>query len=172
MGHAPDSASRFGTQVYSDINHCITVVGSCIITYSKQPPDVRYFAAWNAVMARLTEQRRLSVVTIIDSNASIPDEATRKLIRTAMQRYTQSIERFSYVVEGSGFGAAAMRSAISLTNLAARTPYRQKVFATVGEAGVWLSRTSSSSSSEVDASVLNAVAHAMRATVNGLARTG
>jgi len=167
-----DAGDSFGKPVYSDEHHCIAVAGSCIVTYSTQPPNARYFIAWNATVARLEEQQLglLSVVTIIDSNAPIPDEAARTLMRSTMNRYAHSVERFAYVVEGRGFAAAAMRSAISLVSLAARTPYRQKVFASVEEAGVWLSRTSSQPSDGMDAKALSQLAHAMRDTVSGLAR--
>lgn len=172
MVPAFDAVERSGRTVYSDAHHCISVAGSCIVTYSNQPPDARYFVAWNAAVARLEAQHSglLSVVTIIDSSAPSPDEAARTLMRSAMNRYAQSIERFAYVVEGRGFIAAAIRSAISLVNMAARTPYRQKVFASVEEAGVWLARTSPQPGQGMDAKALSSLAHAMRDTVSGLAR--
>jgi hypothetical protein len=88
-----------------------------------------------------------------------------------MQRYARSIERFAYVVEGRGFGAAAIRSALSLLSLAARTPYRQKVFASVDEAGAWLPQAASGPGSDLDPPALSALVHTMRDEVD-LARAG
>jgi hypothetical protein len=152
----------------------MATLGRCIITYSRQPPGAKYFGAWQVAMARLAEQQagQLSVVVIIDSNAATPDESARKLIRAALQRYERSIERFAYVVEGRGFGAAAMRSAISLVSLAARTPYRLKVFASVDEAGVWLARAAREAGSALEERALGSLADSMRDKLKSLARTG
>ena len=173
LGTGFDALEWFGKPVYSAEHHCIAIAGSCVVTYSTQPPNEKYFSAWNAAVVQVSSQQssKISVVTIIDSNARIPDESERALIRGAMKRYAPSIQRFGYVIEGRGFAAAAMRSAISLTSLAARTPYRQKVFATVEEAGVWLARTSADAGDRMDAKALSSLAQAMRARVNGLART-
>jgi hypothetical protein len=122
-------------------------------------------------VARVAEQQpgKLSILVIIDSGSRSPDESQRKLIATAMQRYAPSIERFAYVVEGRGFASAALRSAISLVNLATRTPYKQKVFATLEEAGAWLARAGGEAGSGMDALALNALVHTMREKANGAA---
>jgi hypothetical protein len=164
--------SPFGTHVYSDGLHCIAVAGSCIIAYSKQPPDTKYFAFWHSIVSGVVAQQpgKLSILVIIDSGSRSPDESQRRLIASATQRYAQSIERFAYVVEGRGFAAAALRSAISLISLATRTPYRQKVFATVEEAAVWLVQAAGETGPGRDARALSALVHTMRDKVNGQAK--
>jgi hypothetical protein len=158
--------------VYSDAHHCIFIAGRCILTYSNQPPDAKYFTAFATAAARVSEQHagRLAVITIIDSATPIPDESTRKLIQTTMQRYASAIERFAYVVEGRGFAAAAIRSVISVLGLAARTPYRQKVFASVEEAEVWLAHAPPQPGSAPATSRLSPLARTMRDKVAVLAR--
>jgi hypothetical protein len=112
---------------------------------------------------------KLSILVIIDGGSRSPDESQRKLIASATQRYAHSIERFAYVVEGRGFAAAALRSAISLISLATRTPYRQKVFAGVEEAGTWLAQTAPKPGSGMAAIALSALVHTMREKVRLLA---
>jgi hypothetical protein len=162
----------FGTHVYSDQHQCIAVAGTCIVAYSMQPPDTKFFAAWQSVVARVAEQRRgkVPVLVVIDSGSRSPDESQRKLIASAMQRHAHSIERFAYVVEGRGFAAAALRSAISLISLATRTPYRQKVFATVEEAVAWLAPAAGETGPGRDVRPLSALVHTMRDKVNGQAK--
>lgn len=162
----------FGTHVYSDEQHCIAVAGAYIVAYSKQPPDAKYFASWHSIVSRVVAQQpgKLSILVIIDSGSRSPDESQRKLIASATQRYAQSIERFAYVVEGRGFAAAALRSAISLISLATRTPYRQKVFAAVEDAAVWLARAAGEAGSGRDVRPLSALVHTMRDEVNGQAK--
>jgi hypothetical protein len=161
----------FGTYVYTDEQHCIATAGSCVITYSKQPPDAKVLAVWQRAVAQVAAQQpgKSSVLIIIDSGARSPDEPQRKLIATALQRHADSIERFAYVIEGRGFAAAALRSAISLVNLATRTPYRQKVFATLEEAGVWLA-PANGPGSRMDARALSALVHTMRDKLSQVAR--
>lgn len=171
---ASAAVTPFGTHVYSDEQHAIAIAGRCIITYSKQPPDAKYFAAWNQAVARLTEQQpgKLSVLIIIDSSTPTPDESSRKLIAATMRRYADSVDHFAYVVEGRGFGAAALRSAISLVNLATRTPFRQKVFATLEEASVWLAHAARDRRPAVDPQAMSSLVHSMRAEVEALAPVG
>jgi hypothetical protein len=167
---AVDAVNLSGTHVYTDEQHCIASFGSCIVAYSKQPPDTKYFASWHAIVSRLMAQQpdKLSILVVIDGGSRSPDESQRKLIASATQRYAHSIERFAYVVEGRGFAAAALRSAISLISLAARTPYRQKVFASVEEAGTWLAQTAKPGSA-MATSALSALVHTMREKVSLLA---
>jgi hypothetical protein len=125
---------------YSDAHHSIALCGNVVLTYSSDMPNPSYLEAWtqatDRLMARGTE--RIAVVTVIDSRARPPNDDSKKLIRSTIERHKDHIEAFAYVVEGRGFGAAAMRSALSLINLAARYPFRQKVFSNIEEGAQWL----------------------------------
>lgn len=158
---------------YADEHHCIASIGRCIITYSTRPPDARYFQAWDAIAARVMQRHpgKLAVVTIIHSDSPTPDEPQRKLIRSAMLRHADSVELFAYVVEGRGFAAAALRSAIALTNLTVRTPYRQKVFGSVEEAGAWLAHGDRDAGASIDPGELAPLAQTMRQRIKGLAHS-
>ena len=110
-------------------------------------------------------------MTILDSSLPAPDDASRELLRATMQRHAGAIERIVYVVEGRGFHAAAIRSVISLLGLVARTPYPQKVFASMAEATAWLARLPPVPGS-ANAAELSALAETVRAGIKRLARAG
>lgn len=174
MQIAVDAVTPFETHVYTDEHHCIATAASCVITYSKQPPDAKVLSIWQQAVANVSEQQRgkSSVLIIIDGGARSPDEPQRQLIAAALQRHAHSIERFAYVVEGRGFAAAALRSGISLLNLATRTPFRQKVFATLEEAGAWLAPAAKGPGHRMEARALSALVHTMRDKVSQVARAG
>jgi hypothetical protein len=105
-------------------------------------PHPAYLAAWAAATDRLVARGGLplSVITIIDSNVRAPSEPSKAAIRATISRHSRNIHAFAYVVEGRGFGAAAMRSAISLISLAARYPFPQRVFSRIEDAAPWVTK--------------------------------
>lgn len=112
------------------------VLGNVALTYSLAAPSARYLATWADVIERL--EPPILVLTVIDSRARAPDAASKAAIRQTVTRHERRIGGLAYVIEGEGFGAAALRSALSLINLAARYRFPQKVTATGGEAVPWL----------------------------------
>jgi hypothetical protein len=126
--------------LYTDHEHCIAVHGSAVIAFSLQPPNPKCLEAWTTALVQLTQRTQgpISILIIIDSGARSPDEATKRQIQDVCTRYAGRIGAFAYVIEGEGFGAAALRSAISLMSLAARYPYPQKVFKRVSDATAWI----------------------------------
>jgi hypothetical protein len=108
-------------------------------------------------------------MTIIHSGARAPSETSKKAIRSTISRHCNHIHSFAYVVEGRGFGAAAMRSALSLISLAARYPFPQKVFATVAEGQDWIVSRTPEGAPGIMSNGLILVADRMRAEVRRLA---
>jgi hypothetical protein len=128
--------------VYTDQHHSVSLCGPVIVTFSSDAPNPRYLLAWDQATAKLAARVTgpIFVLTIIDGVTPTPDEPSRKAIRHTIVRHQDRIGAFAYVVEGRGFGAAAIRSAVSLMSLAARYPFSQKVFSNVTEASHWLAR--------------------------------
>ena len=126
--------------MYRDEHHVISVCQTAVLTYSIQAPNPRYLEAWTRTVDLVLEQYRagLYVMTIIDRNASAPDDASKTSIRKTIVRHAAQIDAFAYVVEGEGFRSAAMRSALSLIAMAARYPFPQKVFGRVEGAVPWM----------------------------------
>ncbi len=131
--------------IYCDEHHVISICRDVVLSYSIQQPNPHYLQAWRLAMDELVDELRtpISVVIIIDSKARAPDDASRNLIRATVTSHSAQIDALVYVIEGTGFGAAAMRSAISLIALAARYPFSQKTFSTIDEAAPWLVRRDS-----------------------------
>ncbi len=127
---------------YLDRDHCLSVVGNAVLSFSVQPPNPRFLDAWTAAVDQLvaTIDDPISVVIIIDSHSRAPDEVSKRAILNTVFRQRSAIGAFAYVIEGQGFGAAALRSAVSLISLAARYPFPQKVFKTVVDGSVWTLR--------------------------------
>jgi hypothetical protein len=133
--------------VYADQHHSVATCGNVILTYSAEPPNPDYLAAWDRATGLLAARTRapIAVITIIDGNSSTPDEPSRKAIRDTISTHRNQISALAYVVEGRGFASAAMRSVLSVLSLAARYPFPQKVFSSVGEAAQWVARTNGAS---------------------------
>lgn len=122
--------------MYVDAHHAISVVGHVALTYSLTPPDMAYLNRWVDLMPQMDPP--ILVLTVIDSGARAPDAAMKDAIRKTIKHHEKRIGALAYVVEGEGFGAAAMRSALSVINFAVRFPFPQRVTATVSEAAPWL----------------------------------
>jgi hypothetical protein len=158
--------------LYSDQDHCLCVYGPTVLAFSLQQPNPRYLQAWTRAVDDLVKSSSdpISVLIIIDSGARPPDEASKREIRNSTHRHGPRIGAFAYVIEGEGFGAAAMRSAVSLISLAARYPFPQKVFKTVEQAAPWVlpSAPSDAHQEPTVVGLLSAV-QAMRRAVKHLA---
>ena len=131
---------RVGGSLYRDGQHIIAVCENAVLTYSSDAPNPRFLESWTRTVELLVDQFRAGVlaITIIDSRVRAPDEASRMHIRNTLMRHAAELKAFAYVVEGEGFGAAALRGAISLMSLAARYPFPMKVYGRVEEAVPWM----------------------------------
>jgi hypothetical protein len=165
------SSTRQRAVAYAARNHCLSVYGNAIVSFSLQPPDPAFLEVWTRAVDRLAKSStvKISVVTVVDSNARPPDDASRRAIRDAVSRHHHDIGAFAYVVEGHGFGAAALRSVVSLISLAARYPFPQKVFANVADAAAWMLQRTPAGSEDVTAGGLVSVVEMMRNQVKQLA---
>ena len=154
------------------------MIGVCqntVLTYSVDAPNPEYLGGWMSTVERVATQfpTGLLVITIIDRHARAPDDSSRARIRQTVLRHAAVIQAFAYVVEGEGFGAAAVRSALSLISMAARYPFPQKVFSRVEDAVPWmLSRPSTQESGAPDAVKLINVAYSLRSQLRLSAAAG
>ena len=138
---SPESSqARRNGPLYRDAEHVIAVHANAILVYSSNAPNPRFLEAWARTVDELVERgdTPLLVLTIIDRRAHAPDDASKQAIRDTVLRHAASIQAFAYVVEGEGFAAAAVRSALALISLLARYRFPQKVFGRVDEAVAWM----------------------------------
>lgn len=161
--------------LYSDAEHCLAVAGRTVISFSLQPPNPRYLQAWAAAIDRLAQQSSepIGALTVIDSGARVPDDAAKTEIRNTVLRHQKQICAFAYVIEGQGFAAAAMRSAISFISLLARYPFPQKTFANIAAATAWtMQQMPTESAKGTSAAELISVLEAMRQQLTRVAVAG
>ena len=127
--------------IYSDTEQCIALYGNVLLALSLQAPSLKCLESWTVGVDMLTERfgRPISVAIVIDSGARPPSDVIKREIQKITTRHRDSIGGFAYVLEGEGFGAAAVRSAVSLIALASRYPFPQRVFKRAGDAAIWLS---------------------------------
>lgn len=131
---------RLGGPIYHDGQHVIAVHENTVLTYSSEAPNPGFLQAWTRTVEQVIEQLQagLLAVTIIECGVRAPDDGSRLQIRNTLMRHAAELQAFAYVVEGEGFGAAAVRGAISLISLAARYPFPLKVFGRAEEAVPWM----------------------------------
>ncbi|HEU4582624.1 MAG TPA: hypothetical protein VFS67_30415 [Polyangiaceae bacterium] len=161
--------------LYSDPEHCLAVAGRTVVSFSLQPPNPAYLRAWAAAMDRLAQQSNepLSALTVIDSGARVPDDATKTEIRNTVLRHQKQVCAVAYVIEGQGFRTAAMRSAISFISLLARYPFPQKTFANTAGATAWtMQQLPSGAATGSSAAEMISLLEAMRQQLTRIAAAG
>jgi len=165
---------RLGVPVYQDADHVISVCENTVLAYSVRAPNPQFLDAWTRTMDLLAERfpSGVLVITIIERRVQPPDEVSRTRIRNTVLRHAAQIKAFAYVVEGEGFGAAAVRSALSLISMAARYPFPMKVFGVLEEAVPWMLNRPESGAHRDSATKLIGVAHTLRGELKSSANTG
>jgi len=166
---------RLSASVYQDAQHVISVYENAVLTCSNDAPNPAYLEAWTRTVELVKDRfpAGLLAVTIINSHVRAPDDASRAHIRATVLRHAAEIEAFAYVVEGEGFRASAVRSALSLMSLAARYPFPLKVFGHVEEAVPWmLSHSTKGAPRGLDPAKLIAAANSLRGQLSADAATG
>jgi hypothetical protein len=115
----------------------------------------------------------ISVLTVIDGASRVPDDAAKAEIRNTVVRHQKQMCALAYVIEGQGFGAAAMRSAISFISLLARYPFPQKTFANIAAATAWtMQQMPTGAAKDISAAELISVLEAMRQQLTRVAVAG
>lgn len=169
------SSTRQRAMLYSDAEHCLAVVGRTVISFSLQPPSPGYLKAWASTMDRLAQHssESISVLTVIDGRSRVPDDAGKTEIRNTVLRHQKQLCAMAYVIEGQGFTAAAMRSAISFISLLARYPFPQKTFANIAAATAWtMQQVPSEASHGTSAAEIISVLEVMRHQLAQVAAAG
>ena len=170
----PSASSKRRIFLYSDQEHCLSVCGNTVLSFSLRPPNPQFLKAWTGAVAQLGKRSDglISVVTVVDARCPPPDEASKAAIRDTVIRHGRQIGAFAYVIEGEGFGAAAVRSAVTMISLVARYPFPQKVFKDAKMACTWALELAPASETNQAPSGILATVGAMRAAVGPFAATG
>jgi hypothetical protein len=160
--------------VYQDAQHVISVCENAVLTYSSHAPNPSFLDAWTRTVELVTEQFQggLLAITMINPRAHAPDDVSKAHIKRTVLRHAARITAFAYVVEGEGFGAAGVRSALSLISFAARYPFPLKVFGHTEDAVPWMLDRPNQGLDRPSAAKLISAANALRGQLGANAAVG
>jgi hypothetical protein len=153
--------------IYTDESHTMGAVANVIVSFSIAEPSRVYLDAWVQIAKQLIAAHGTSAALhLIDGSAKPPsDEIRAELNRMLVVLGKGRLVGIANVVEGTGFLAAAKRSALSMIALMARSPAPMRIFGDSLEGSIWLVsqlRSSKDTTSRLHARAIAAGAEAMR----------
>lgn len=122
--------------LYGGEDHVAGLVGSCLVLIARGEPGESITTEapkWVDALLASYPGKCGGLIVLIQANASPPSEVARKRIDAAYHAYGRGVVAGAMVIEGTGFVAASIRSALSVLMLTSRYPYPMKTFATVPE---------------------------------------
>jgi hypothetical protein len=123
---------------YFGRDHCIAWHGNVQLILSTEPPTLHAMGE----MAKQLDELALLCSTgtgcllVIHSDVSPPSDEVRRFIKVKLER--SSMLAAAQVVLGTGFRGAAMRSVLSLLQLAIRPRFGMRIFGDVNQGAEWL----------------------------------
>lgn len=123
---------------YMDREQCLAWFGNVQMIFSLQPPTPHFMHRIIEELAALATVSHCGTgaLLVIRSDVAPPSDEARAYIRRELSR--SSMLAAAQVVEGTGFRGAAMRSVLSMLQLAVRPSYSMKIFDAIGPATLWL----------------------------------
>lgn len=123
---------------YFDEDHCVAWHGNVQLILSHEAPTVPAMTAMMEHLDRLSvaTEAAIGCLLIIHSDVSPPSEQVREIIRLKLER--SRMVAASQVVLGTGFRGAAMRSMLSLLQLAMRPHFEMRIFGDIEAGARWL----------------------------------
>ncbi len=88
--------------------------------------------------AEKTVGGKFAMLIVVDSDMESPDARLRSELARVLKQYEPATDCAAYVIEGTGFKAAALRSLVTAIMVIARVKLPTKVFSTVSEAAHWM----------------------------------
>jgi len=121
-----------------DFEQCLVWFGNVEIILSLKPPTLDFMRKIISELEALAKQcgRGTGALLVIRSDVDPPTEEARTYIRQELAK--SSMLAAAQVVEGKGFRGAAMRSVLTMLQLASRAPYPMKIFDGVPIGARWL----------------------------------
>ncbi|NUP10871.1 MAG: hypothetical protein HOW73_32910 [Polyangiaceae bacterium] len=128
------------TVLYVGSDHCASVYRNILLIVADNDPRpefINLLPQWvNTLRENVTGP--IGFVVVLPPHNPPPREEARLTIKKAFQLFGESMSFAAFVVEKTGFAAAAQRAALTMAMLAARAPFAMKVFARVDEASRWI----------------------------------
>ncbi len=126
--------------LYAGEDHVAALIGPCLTLIVRREPDphiLQEASRWADELLKAYPQKG-GLIVVIQASASPPSEASRARIDRAYTEYGRGVVAGAMVIEGKGFVAASIRSALSLIMLRSKYNYPIKTFATVAEGATFL----------------------------------
>jgi hypothetical protein len=127
---APMSALTRAQTYFVDEDQCCALVGPVMVVIARQEPSREIAKMADSCVTALERKYRgkLALMVVIKSEVNPPSEEARVRIKDAMRTCERAITVGAIVVEGHGFVATAMRSALSMMLFVVRPKFPVKVF--------------------------------------------
>jgi hypothetical protein len=123
------AATRAQTYFVDD-DQCCALIGPVMVVIARQEPSHEIAKIADTCVTALERKYRgkLALMVVIKSEVSPPSDEARARIKDAMRTCERAIGIGAIVVEGHGFIATAMRSALSMMLFVVRPKFPVKVF--------------------------------------------
>jgi hypothetical protein len=123
-----------------DDHFALALWRNVFIVLWRRQPDAARTETMHDVFNKVAAQTPggVAVTVVIEAGVPPPDPTTRARITEVMRANAAANRGIAYIIEETGFVAAAMRSVVTGTLLIVRPPYPARVFATVKKAAPWL----------------------------------
>jgi hypothetical protein len=134
----PRLTNRRATIRYFGKDHCVAWDGNIQFILSNEAPTLQAMAMMADNLQALAAAcgTGTGCILIIHSEVSPPSEEVRQFIKLKLER--SSMVAAAQVVLGKGFRGAAMRSMLSLLQLAIRPKFAMRIFGNVATAADWV----------------------------------
>ena len=128
------------TALYAGEDHVTGLVGPCLVLIARREPDDGIVVEAPKWVDRLlaAHPKKGGLVVVVQASAPPPSDVARKRIDRAYGEYGRGVVAGAMVIEGRGFMAASIRSALSLMMLTSRYSYPIKTFATPREGAAFV----------------------------------
>lgn len=105
----------------------------------RRPAAVEDVVALGDELARLAEQRhRIGILVVVPAGIPVSPDAARRRAVALLRELSGSVIAIALVIEGVGFGPAAVRSMFTGLAMLLRHPWSWKMFADAGRAAGWM----------------------------------
>ncbi len=139
-GLSPPILRPPATLRYFGRDHCIAWHGNVQLILSNEAPTLQSMALMANELDALASRCKAEIgcLLIIHAQVSPPEERVRTFIKAKLER--TAIAAAAQVVLGKGFRGAAMRSMLSLLQIAIRPKYAMRIFGNTHEGCDWLAK--------------------------------
>lgn len=129
--------------VEADTDWALAVRGRLLVTVWRTLATAARVGRVDAAIRAIVETGRepgYASITVVEPTISLLlDEEARRASTTLQTRWAERMKCSAYLVDGTGFLMATVRTVTSGMALVTRAPYPTKVFADVGSTVAWVS---------------------------------